>query len=199
MNWRAFRVRLQAEHHQSSQKVAEIELACHQAENALQLFARLGHQFHLAPGPEPEADGWPKILFHVDSAPNGRLVRNEYEAEELGDGWFDNLNDAQHNYGMKTQFAGRGGVGLRSLPVASGPATEATSMAEQMIREFREGQRERRANAEQEQSPAQPDGDGSPRSKGGEESGDSAERGEGLRQSRPGKELEEAPDESQDE
>jgi hypothetical protein len=53
---------------------------------------------------------WPRLLFHAEKAPNGRLCLNEFEKMELGDGWFETLDDAQHWDGTQAQFEGRGGV-----------------------------------------------------------------------------------------
>ena len=93
-----------------------IEHALRTAEESLNMLSSLGHRFHLAEGPGPIHPQWPKKLFHIDSAPNGRMVADEHEAAELGPGWFDTLNAAQFSDGMDAQFTGRGGVKRGGLP-----------------------------------------------------------------------------------
>lgn len=98
-----------------------MQLAIASLEEGLATLASLGHPFHLEDGVVRSELGWPRILFNVDSAPNGRLVNSEYDARELGPGWYDTANDAQHADGLKTQFAGRGGIGVRNVPAISAP------------------------------------------------------------------------------
>jgi hypothetical protein len=101
-----------------------ISAAIAEVEHGLGLLARLGHVYHLDPGPSYSLPEWPRILFHVDAAPNGRVVNSFWEARELGPGWWPTLAEAQNKEGVRAQFAGRGGVGDRSLPmlVDGGPA-----------------------------------------------------------------------------
>ena len=86
------------------------EVALCSAREALQILAGHGHQFYLAPGSGETFPEWPKRLFHVDQAPNGRQVFSQQDAEDLGPGWFDSFQKAQFWDGMETQFNGRGGV-----------------------------------------------------------------------------------------
>jgi hypothetical protein len=60
------------------------------------------------------------MMFHVNAAPNGRMVLSEYELYDLGEGWCNSLEEAQVRDGIMAQFAGRGGVSRRSLPVLTG-------------------------------------------------------------------------------
>lgn len=107
--------------HGQPQLVARLRHGFGLAEEGLRQLAGLGLQLHLAEGPEPTRPEWPKILFHIDAAPNGRVVANQWELEDLGSDWYGTLEDAQHQNGRKLQFAGRGGVGIRNVPVISGP------------------------------------------------------------------------------
>lgn len=116
--------RLQASHHHDLQACATILAAVGAVENGLALLARLGHVYHLEPGPPYELPEWPRVLFHVENAPNGRVVNSWWEANDLGPGWWPTLAEAAHREGVRAQFAGRGGIGDRSLPmlVDGGPA-----------------------------------------------------------------------------
>ena len=78
--------------------------------------ARLGHLHHLEPGPEPFRDPWPRVMFHCDSAPNGRVVGSYHEFIDLGPGWYPSLGEAQHADAVATQMAGRGGLKRGGLP-----------------------------------------------------------------------------------
>lgn len=92
-------------------------MAVAQVEAGLTALGRLGHRYYLEPGPPPDADQWPRVMFHVEAAPNGRVVASDFARHELGEGWFYTLAEAQHAEGMRAQFAGRGGVGDRSVPM----------------------------------------------------------------------------------
>lgn len=107
----------QADHHHDMQAQEKVRLAFGALDDALTTLSALGHLYHLAVGPAVLPPEWPRVLFHVDAAPNGRVVGSLHEAEELGPGWFDTLQAAQHWDGVRTQFAGRGGVGDRSVPM----------------------------------------------------------------------------------
>lgn len=116
--------RLQASHHHDPQACQVIQSALAEIQHGLDLLTRLGHVYHLEPGPPFDLPPWPKILFHVESAPNGRVVNSYWEAADLGPGWWPTLTEAQQREGIRAQFAGRGGIGDRSLPmlVDGGPA-----------------------------------------------------------------------------
>lgn len=128
MDLSALRARLQGEHHSSPQDCEAIRHAADGISNGLDALARLGHLYHLEPGPPVPGEIWPRLMFHAEAAPNGRLVASPYEAYELGTGWFFTLAEAQHAEGMRAQFAGRGGIGDRSVPMllngAVGPQAE---------------------------------------------------------------------------
>lgn len=109
--------RLQAQHYASPQEVQLVLSSLRDIESALNALTRLGHVYHLEPGPPYELPEWPRVLFHVTSAPNGRVVRSSWEAIELGYGWWPTLEEAQQKEGIKTQFRGRGGVNDRALPM----------------------------------------------------------------------------------
>lgn len=110
----------QADHHHDLQSQERVRLAFGALDDALTTLAHLGHQYHLETGVAPEVSEWPRVMFHVEAAPNGRVVKSEYEAQELGPGWWDTLQAAQHAEGVRAQFAGRGGIGDRSVPMLVG-------------------------------------------------------------------------------
>ena len=109
--------KLLAEHHGKSQDCLEITHGLALVGEGLRMLGRLGHLYHLEDGPPTALPEWPKIMFHVDSAPNGRVVNSEWDLADLGDGWFSTIQEAQHWDGVATQFAGRGGVSRRDLPM----------------------------------------------------------------------------------
>ena len=124
MNLRDLLTRLQANHHHDTQSFVAVTSAVNEIEHGLVALAKLGHIFHLEYGPPYEIPEWPRILFHVHAAPNGRVVQSSWEALELGPGWWPTLQEAQYKEGIRAQFRGRGGVGDRSLPMLmdGGPA-----------------------------------------------------------------------------
>jgi hypothetical protein len=85
-------------------------VAVKQLEEGLGALASLGHYYHLEEGLTHIELTWPRLLFHAEKAPNGRLCLNEFEKFELGTGWFETLEAAQHWDGTQAQFEGRGGV-----------------------------------------------------------------------------------------
>ena len=91
--------------------------AIEEVRHGLGLLAKMGHIYHLHPGVSYALPEWPKILFHITSAPNGRVVNSIWEALELGYGWWPTLQEAQNKEGVRAQFMGRGGVGDRALPM----------------------------------------------------------------------------------
>lgn len=117
MDWAGLRRQLIGEHSGDQRDVAYLQIALADAERALDQLARMGHQFHLEPGPGSPLAEWPRMMFHVTSAPNGRLIRSVYEQWDLGDGWCDSLEEAQIRDGEAQQFRGRAGVNRRALPV----------------------------------------------------------------------------------
>lgn len=124
MNLAELAQRLLADHHHDPQACQTIVTSLGEIERGLGLLAKLGHVFHLENGPAYDLPQWPRVLFHVESAPNGRVVNSWWEADELGPGWWPTYSEAAHREGVRYQFAGRGGIGGRSLPmlVDGGPA-----------------------------------------------------------------------------
>jgi hypothetical protein len=110
----------QADHFARPWEVEQVRLALAAIDDGLNVLSRLGHPYHLVAGPSPVEDEWPKVMFHVEAAPNGRIVNSLYDAQELGPEWFYTLQEAQHAEGIRAQFAGRGGVGSRSVPMMPG-------------------------------------------------------------------------------
>ena len=74
MDWQGLSRQLAAEHAHQPQTLGRCEVALCSAREALQILAGHGHQFYLAPGSGEPFPEWPKRLFHVDQAPNGRQV-----------------------------------------------------------------------------------------------------------------------------
>ena len=102
--------------HSQPQRLAIAERALASIAEGLRDLAGLGLLAHLAPGPAPVEPEWPRVLFHADAAPNGRLVRDQWEASELGPGWAESFNEAAHGAAVDYQYAARGGVQRRGLP-----------------------------------------------------------------------------------
>lgn len=116
MDWKAFAATLTGPHCDRPQVVAELERGVQEVRAGLEVLARHGFPFHLEPGSEVSVPLWPRLAFHSKSAPNGKLVHSSWEFDELGNGWFFTLGEAQHWDGTATQFAGRGGVPRDGLP-----------------------------------------------------------------------------------
>lgn len=146
MDFPGLRRHLLAMHPLDPQRQARIERALAQAEESLGALASLGHLFHLAEGSGEAFPEFPRRVFHVDAAPNGRLVYGEAELAELGPGWYDTLEKAQFADGLDTQFMGRGGVNRKGLPAilqtlslaeVIALATEAAANKQKRIEEFK--------------------------------------------------------------
>lgn len=146
------KARLLAEHHAKPQNLSRIEHEFGRLGEALAALAALGHLYHLAEGSPGSGEVWPRLYFHVHAAPNGRVVNSRWELAELGPGWFPTLDEAQHDDGVATQFAGRGGVGRKSLPaVVAGAEVAVASLDERreaIKREFVARQRAAKAAKE---------------------------------------------------
>jgi hypothetical protein len=108
---------LLGQHHDKPQNLMRVQHAFRAMGEALAELASMGHQFHLAEGPPGQGEIWPRLYFHAKAAPNGRLVHSPFELGDLGPDWYPTLDQAQHADGMATQFAGRGGIGRRDLPM----------------------------------------------------------------------------------
>lgn len=145
-----------AEHYGKPQNLSRIEYEFARLGEALAALAVLGHQYHLVDGPDGPAEReeiWPRIYFHVSAAPNGRVVASKWELDELGPGWFPTLEAAQHTDGMETQFAGKGGVGRKTVPAVvpgSEPAVDSLDeRREKLKRDFLASQRAARSAAKE--------------------------------------------------
>lgn len=198
MDWQGLSRLLLADHQHEPQTLGRLELALKMAQEALQMMAGHGHQFHLAPGPGPVHPEWPRKLYHVDSAPNGILVYTEKDAEELGPGWFDSFQKAQFWDGLETQFNGRGGVAksprvpvpLLLCKIHNDPEEEQRRL--DLIAAFKALNRWEKPHALEEQKAGAPNGRGSTQSSVREESRNSSAHGEGIQPGRSGNENSEA-------
>lgn len=116
MNWSRLSNRLLAIHSLRPQNAKRVELALAEIKRGVDQLTVLGHQFHLAPGPEPEEPkpDWPRVYWTVDG--RSRKVSHPTDLVVLGDGWFPTLAEAQQKAGMAHQFKGRGGVNVGGLP-----------------------------------------------------------------------------------
>jgi len=115
MDWQGLRRYLQSLR-THPQELARLDRALAMAEEGLQVLSSMGHTYHLEPGPGKPLAEWPRRMYHITAAPNGRWVGSEYELWDLGPGWCDTLSEAQHRDGYAQQMAGRGGVNRRALP-----------------------------------------------------------------------------------
>lgn len=136
MNWTRLRNSLVNQYHEKPQVVASIDLGLRQVREGLELLARLGHLFYLAPGSVSESNllalEFPRLVYHLDSAPRGYLVRCQSDLELLGEGWFDTLDEAKHADGMGEQFK-RGGVFPKSgLPAIAQDDSSSLSPLDQL-------------------------------------------------------------------
>jgi len=62
-------------------------------------------------------------MFHLTTAPNGRVIDGPTEYASLGPGWFDTLEEAQLAEGHQQSFVGRAGAQRPSgLPAVLAPA-----------------------------------------------------------------------------
>ncbi len=114
MKWPEFSRPILAAHSGRPQEIAMLTQALRGIEDGLAVLARHGHIFGLVSGPGTPPPAWPRTLFHIHLAPNGRVVRDEGEYNELGPGWYDTMEAAQHASGMDTQMALRGGLPRQS-------------------------------------------------------------------------------------
>lgn len=111
VDWYLFRQRIAAEHSLQPQVLAKLDRAISLVEEGLRDLVGAGHQFHLAPGPQPPQPAFPRKVFHVDR-PRGKLVYTQTEIDLLGPEWFDSIAEAHHSHGLRIQYTGRGGVDM---------------------------------------------------------------------------------------
>ena len=143
------RASLVGQHFDQPQNLMIIRHAFDLIAEGLKLLGSLGHPFHLVEGTSVEGEIWPKVYFHIEAAPNGRLVNSLYDLQDLGPGWYPSLDQAQHADGMATQFDGRGGVRKRDVPMLIGASAPIDQMAEfkaRMKAEFLASQGKDKAN-----------------------------------------------------
>jgi hypothetical protein len=129
MNWRDFITALQASHFGRPQELAKIDRATRQIREGLEVLASLGHHFYLAKGTGEASSEWPRVMFSLQSAPNGRVIDGPWEYSQLGPGWFDTLEEAQHADGHQQSFTGRSGAQRAGLPVIVIPQENAVARA----------------------------------------------------------------------
>lgn len=116
MDWHVLQDHLTSTHDGRPQNQRRIEHALRDVQEGLRALASLGHSYHLEEGPSPPSRGWPRTYYHLESAPQGRLINSGFDLDELGDGWYSSLDLARHMDGLRQQFLGRGGVSLGGLP-----------------------------------------------------------------------------------
>ena len=99
------------------QKLALAQLAFTELESGLAKLSSLGLHFQPVEGAVGALPEWPKTMFHSARAPHGTQVYCRQDLEDLGPGWATTPQEAERLAGVKTQFAGRGGVRQPGLPM----------------------------------------------------------------------------------
>lgn len=147
MNRQKLHTQLVTEHGHGTQKAAALDMALRALEESLATMTRLGHSFHLVPGPEPLEAPWPRLFYHSDG--RVREVIDLQAFQELGPGWAESLALAQYLAGMAVQFEGRGGVKpVPALPAPVPGATTVTYLDKVDVHALRAANRQRRNNSE---------------------------------------------------
>lgn len=97
MDWNGIHRHFEALHHTSPSEQARVNAILNNIEQNVIELAKLGHIVHLADGkgPEDSWEEWPRLMYHLTLAPNGRRVESEEEASDLGPGWFYTFEDVQ--------------------------------------------------------------------------------------------------------
>jgi hypothetical protein len=109
--------KLTTNHPRDQRRNKLLRIALKKVEDGLRELITIGYPFHLVEGHVPVIHDFPKIMYHALRAPNGHVIRDDYELKELGEeGWFDTLDAAHHYEGHATQMHGRGGVKRTILP-----------------------------------------------------------------------------------
>lgn len=111
MDWKAQAI---ASFQDNLQKLHRVKLAIAGLEESLAVLAALGFPLHIEEGPPPvEPVEYPKVVFHLRQGT--RTVNCEADLKELGDDWYNTLEEAKHAAGVTKQFQ-RGGVFTKNLP-----------------------------------------------------------------------------------
>ncbi len=118
MNFRSLRSEIEHSHRDNPSLALKLDSAMREIEQAMGVLSAAGHHFHLGLGHSPHVE-YPKYVYHY--VKGQKLVRSEWELKDLGPGWFPSLRDAQYAEGLDVQFAGRGGVRRRQLPLPAEP------------------------------------------------------------------------------
>lgn len=105
MNWRE---KIIVDYPNDLQKHHKARTALADLDRVLLELAGLGHPLHVEEGyvPPPPA-GWPKAVFNLHAG--ARIVRDQFELEELGEDWFPTMEEARHDAGLRKQYQ-RGGI-----------------------------------------------------------------------------------------
>ena len=137
MDWKTFSAKIKSDHSGQMQHEWAIDRAMAELQSGLNALTRLGHPFHLEPGPPPVDKPWPRMFYHEDCH-GGLLVHGPEYLVDLGPGWCDTLAEARQQAGLDTQFMGRGGVHRGGLPATqmNGKTTQARPMTRDERIEF---------------------------------------------------------------
>jgi len=84
MTYPLLRDKLTSLHPDRPQAQRTIELALAEVHSALTRLSSLGHHFHLEEGTAEQVREWPRVLYHLESSPCGRVVNSHWDYEELG-------------------------------------------------------------------------------------------------------------------
>jgi len=105
MNWRE---KIIVDFPNDLQKNHKARTALADLDRVLLELAGLGHPLHVEEGyVPPPPSGWPKAVFHLHAG--ARIVRDQFELEELGPDWYPTMEDARHAAGQRKQYE-RGGI-----------------------------------------------------------------------------------------
>jgi putative ubiquitin-RnfH superfamily antitoxin RatB of RatAB toxin-antitoxin module len=136
MNWRQ---RILVDWPNHPQNAMKARMALQQIEEGLAQLTALGHPLHIEEGyqppPRPE---YPKVKFHL--LQGQRVVHNVGDEDELGEDWYNTMDEAKHAAGMTKQMQ-RGGIFSRALPSIFRRTSEDETALEEMNRVARETHR----------------------------------------------------------
>jgi len=145
MDFPGFRRHMLAKHSGKPHETMLVAKAIDELEHALNALVPFGHVFHLEPGPGAPFPEWPRMMFHLYAAPNGRLVRSEYDLWDLGEGWCDSLEEAQIRDGFVHQMRGRGGKQRPGLPAIITKMPSVEEVLAERAKKYRQYLNERNA------------------------------------------------------